>query len=99
VLATRERLQGRLLRLLAVVGTAHGQAGRYDDALVCFKKADEIGPLAEAPYRGLMQMNLDQGRHADVLLTYRRCRQMPSAGLGCAPSAETEALLRKAQVG
>jgi DNA-binding SARP family transcriptional activator len=99
VLSTRERLRGRLLRLLEGVGTTHADEGRYEQAFACFRKAVEIDPLAEGPYRRLMQINLDQGRHADVLLTYQHCRNMLSAGLGCAPSSETEALLRKVRLG
>jgi LuxR family maltose regulon positive regulatory protein len=74
-------------------------ACRHEQAFACFKTAVEIDPLAEGLYRRLMQINLDQGRHADVLLTYQHCRNMLSAGLGCAPSSETEALLRKVRLG
>ncbi len=94
-LCARERLQGRLLNLLDSIGTQHALAGRYEQAFACFRKAVAIEPLAEGPYRRLMQMNLDQGRHADVLLTYQHCRNMLAVGLGRAPSSETEALLRK----
>lgn len=99
ILCTRERLQSRLLNLLDSIGTAHALARRYEQAFACFKKAVEIDPFAEGPYRRLMQMNLEQGRHADVLLTYQHCRNVLAAGLGCAPSVETEALLRKVRAG
>jgi LuxR family transcriptional regulator, maltose regulon positive regulatory protein len=99
VLCARERLQGRLVNLLDSIGTAHALARRYEQAFACFKKAVEIDPFAEGPYRRLMQMNLEQGRHADVLMTYQHCRNVLAAGLGCVPSAETEALLRRVRGG
>jgi LuxR family transcriptional regulator, maltose regulon positive regulatory protein len=99
VLCARERIQGRLLNLLDSIGTALALARRYEQAFAWFKRAVEINPLAEGPYRSLMQLNLEQGRHADVLLTYQHCRNVLAAGLGCAPSMETEALLRKVRGG
>lgn len=95
--AARERLQARFVRLLDVVGAAHVRAERYDEALVCLNKAVDVAPLAEGPYRSLMQLHLSEGRHSDVLLTYQRCRRALADGIGCAPSRETETLLRKVQ--
>ena len=92
VLSTRERLRGKLLRLLESVGTTHARVQRHDQARRCFEKALEIDTLAEGFYRGLMQINLAAGRHAEALSVYRRCRKMLSLHFGCAPSAEIEAL-------
>lgn len=97
VLSTRERLRGKLLRLLESVGTAHARAQRHDEALRCFEKALAIDALAEGFYRGLMQINLAAGRHAEALSVYRRCRKMLALHFNCAPSTEIEALARQIQ--
>ncbi len=95
VLSTRERLQGKFLRLLESIGRTHAHAARHPEAQHCFEKALEIDPLAEGFYRGLMQVNIAQGRHAEALAVYRRCRKMLTARFGCAPSGETEALAQQ----
>ena len=92
VLSVRERLRGKLLRLLESVGTTHARAQRHDEARRCFEKALEIDALAEGFYRGLMQINLAAGRHAEALSVYRRCRKMLALHFHCAPSVEIEAL-------
>lgn len=97
VLSARERLQGKLLRLLESVGTTHARAQRHDEARRCFEKALEIDPLAEGFYRGLMQINLAAGRHAEARAVYRRCRKMLLLHFNCAPSAEIEVLAGQIQ--
>jgi DNA-binding SARP family transcriptional activator len=92
ILQARERLHARFLRLLEATGAAHARAQRHELASACFQKAVEIDPLAEPAYRGLMQVSLIQGRHAEALATYKRCRKALRSGLGCAPSTETQAL-------
>ena len=74
------------------MGTTHARAQRHDEARRCFEKALEIDPLAEGFYRGLMQINLAAGRHAEARAVYRRCRKMLLLHFNCPPSAEIEVL-------
>ena len=55
----------------------------------------ELDPLAESIYRRLMELQLHQGRRAEALETYRRCRQILSVVLGLAPCKETEQVHRQ----
>lgn len=92
-LSAHERLRGKLLSLLESVGATHARAQRHAQARRCFEKALEINPLAEGFYRGLMQINLAAGRHAEALSVYRRYRKMLALHFNCPPSTEIAALV------
>lgn len=94
VLSTRERVRSRLLRQLEATGQYLASAGHAAEAAVSYQKALEIEPLAESLYRNLISLHLEQNRHPEALLVYKRCRNMLATHLGLAPSAETEALRR-----
>jgi DNA-binding SARP family transcriptional activator len=95
LLSARERLRSKLLRQLEAAGVSLAQAGRHAEAALCYHKALEVEPLADSLYRGLIALHLEQQRHPEALLVYRRCRKMLATHLGLAPSAETEALARR----
>ena len=94
LLGARQRLASKFLRHVAAVGQrwqAQGDPGRAE---LAYQRALELDPLAESLSRALMLLQLRQGRRAEALETYRRCRQMLSVVLGLAPSAQTEAVHR-----
>jgi DNA-binding SARP family transcriptional activator len=70
------------------------QQGSTGEAIDLYLRAIEADPLTEDIYRCLMSCYASEGRRAEAIESYRRCRQMLSVVLGVAPSAETEALRR-----
>ena len=94
-LSCRQRLASKFLRHVAAVGQRWQQRGDEARAETAYRQALELDPLAESLYRRLMSLQLQQGRRAEALETYRRCRQMLSVVLGLTPSADTEAVHRR----
>jgi ATP/maltotriose-dependent transcriptional regulator MalT/DNA-binding SARP family transcriptional activator len=92
LLPARERLRSRFVRLAARAAHHHEHAGALARAAEICAAALEVEPLAEELYRRLMACLAAQGRHAEALDAYRRCRQMLSVVLGIAPSRETDAV-------
>jgi ATP/maltotriose-dependent transcriptional regulator MalT/DNA-binding SARP family transcriptional activator len=86
----RQRLAGKFLRHAAAVGDRWEHQRELAKAAELYQRALELDPVAEALYRRLMVVQSRQGRHAEALATYRRCRQMLLAVLSTTPSAETE---------
>jgi len=90
--AHEERLRSRMLRLLdklAEFWTARDEAAK---ALECYQRALEADPRAEAFYQGLMRCYHAQGRHAEAIAVFQRCRLALHSLIGVAPSAESQAL-------
>ncbi len=98
-LATRDRLRSKFLRAVETRGGALAEGGDPRVAIELYRKATEIDPLAEGLYRRLMECYAGQGRHAEALETYRRCRRMLSVVLGMKPGKETEALYARLVAG
>ena len=94
LLGARQRLASKFLRHVAAVGQCWQEQGDPGRAELAYQRALELDPLAESLSRALMLLQLRQGRRAEALETYRRCRQMLSVVLGLAPSAQTEAVHR-----
>jgi ATP/maltotriose-dependent transcriptional regulator MalT/DNA-binding SARP family transcriptional activator len=92
MLPARERLRSKFLRALEACALASMAAERLDEAADLYRRAIESDPLAESLYRSLMRCRARQGRVAEGLDTYRRCRDMLSIVLGVKPSAPTEAV-------
>src|SRR3989337_2276555 len=63
-----------------------------EEAVSCYRKGLEADELAEELYRRLMVCHIRQGREAEALSVYRRCRKTLSSVLGVDPSAETRAI-------
>jgi LuxR family maltose regulon positive regulatory protein len=93
--AARERLRTKYFRLIDTVGRCCRQTGDYEGAARYYLKGLESDPLAEVFYQGLLTTYICLGRSAEALAVYRQCSQVLNAGLGIAPSLETEALLKK----
>jgi DNA-binding SARP family transcriptional activator len=90
--STREKVRSGFLRAVARLGQRYEDSGRWDEAVSCYRKGIEADDLAEELYRRLMVCHIRQGREAEALSVYRRCRRMLSSILGVDPSAETRAI-------
>jgi two-component SAPR family response regulator len=93
-LSMRERLRSKLLRAIAAMGQHLERHALWDEAIVLYRRANELDSLAEEFYRRLMLAYRAQGRIAEALDVYRRCRDLLSITLGVEPSAPTQALYR-----
>jgi len=85
----REKLRSSFLRAVAHLGQRYENRQRWEEAITCYAKGIETDELAEELYRRLMVCHIRQGREAEALSVYRRCRKTLSSVLGVNPSAET----------
>lgn len=92
VLSARERLHDLLLRVVQQTGSALLDERRHEAAMALFRRALERDDEAEPLYQGLMRACLAEGRTAEGLAAYQRCRQVLGTSLSTEPSAETEQL-------
>ena len=87
----REKLRSQFVRLVSLAGDGLESSGRAGEAERWYRKALELELTAEPIYRRLMQSLASQGRSAEAIEVYRRCREMLSVVLSTKPSPETEA--------
>lgn len=99
LLPSRDRALSRFQRLIADLGRCHEQSGRWDAAADLYRHGIEQDNLNEFLYRRLIFCLQKQGRHAEALGVYRRCRELLSIVLGVAPSAETNTLIQLSREG
>jgi len=92
VASPREKLRSGFMRAVATLGQCYEDRELWDEAVSCYGKGIEADDLAEELYRRLMVCHLRQGREAEALSVYRRCRKTLSSVLGVDPSAETRAV-------
>lgn len=92
MLAMRERLRSKWLRLITVAGAYWEAVEQWDKAADLYQRGLELDSLVEDLYRRLMHVHHRRGQYASALEVYRRCRMMLSVVLGIKPSAETEAI-------
>jgi len=92
MLLPRERLRRVWLGLVRRLGEFHEARGDWGRAGELYQRALELDPFAEEVYRGLMRSQQRAGESAEAIHTYRCCREQLVAGLGVAPSAETQRL-------
>ena len=88
----REKLRSEFLRAVAHLGKCYEDGERWEEAVSCYGKGIEADDLAEVLYCRLMVCHIRQGREAEALSVYRRCRKTLSSVLGVEPSAETRAI-------
>jgi two-component SAPR family response regulator len=91
----RDRLAAKFQRIILRLGQDEERAGRYEAAAQLYRRGLEQDNLAEELYRRLMHCELCLGQRAEVIKTYRRCRDMLSINLQTRPSSATEALHRR----
>jgi ATP/maltotriose-dependent transcriptional regulator MalT/DNA-binding SARP family transcriptional activator len=91
-LGAREQLRARLLRAVGALGNYFEQIGKWRRAADLYERGLESDPLAESLYRRLMQCHQRQGRTAEAIETFNRCRRVLKAELDVEPSEETRDL-------
>lgn len=89
-ISTREKLRSSFLGAVTRSGRLFEESNRWEEAISCYGKGLEADDLAEELYRRLMICHLRQGREAEALSVYRRCRRTLSSVLGVKPSSETQ---------
>lgn len=91
-MVTRERLRGRLIRVIATTAGRLQHGGAHDKAIAWYERGIDVEPLAESFYQGLMHVYRTLRRPAEGLGVYQRCKKILAAELKVTPSSETEAL-------
>lgn len=92
IVSARERLRGKLLHQLAALSRYWEDRGNWERAAETYHKAIDIHNLAEEYYQRLMLAYGKLGRPSEATAVYRRCRETLQAGLGRAPSGDTDAI-------
>lgn len=92
VLAPRERLRLKLLRVIKHLISAFGPLGLCEQVIDLHEKALEIDQLAEEYYRGLMRCHAGQGDRAKALSIYENCHSLFSSTFNIEPSEKTQQL-------
>jgi ATP/maltotriose-dependent transcriptional regulator MalT len=92
MLAPRERLRDRFIRLALKLGEQSEEKGDPQAARQLYERALEIDNLAELVYQRLMRCHMRRGQRAEAMRLYRRCRELLEIGLGVPPAPETQAL-------
>jgi DNA-binding SARP family transcriptional activator len=90
----RDRLRGRVVRVLAAISRRQVDAQAWDAATEALERALEIQPTAEDCCRLLMECLDRLGRPAAALATFERCRTALATEAGVAPAPATVALHR-----
>ncbi len=90
--AGRERSRAQLQQAVGQAGAALERAAQWDAAAKLYQRGIEVDPLAETHYARLMNALSKQGKFAEAISVYRRCKQMLSVILSMAPSAESQRL-------
>ena len=99
MLPMRERLRQRFQNFIFRLGQALEQGGHWVRAERLYRRGLETDALAESLYQRLMVCHRGQGRRAEAMEVYRRCRTMLSVVLGASPSVETNSLFAVLQNG
>jgi DNA-binding SARP family transcriptional activator len=90
----RQRLRRRFVALAEAVGERWEGLANLDAALAWYHRAADVEPTAERIHQRILRLLHRQGRRAEALAAYDRCREVLAALVGVGPSPETEALLR-----
>jgi DNA-binding SARP family transcriptional activator len=91
--SARQHLRNAFVRATLSLATSLAQhQSQTEEITRLLETAIAREPLAEQLYAKLMQHYVAQGRKAEALHTFRRCRQSLSVIAGLAPSRETEVL-------
>ena len=93
----RERFRIRFMRAASKLAGQFESSGSWLEAIEVYQRVIELDPLAEDGYRRLMTALQHQGRTAEAMDVFRRCRDMLSIILGIAPSPETQRIFEAVQ--
>jgi two-component SAPR family response regulator len=92
IMAARERLRSKFLRVVGFLGRSLEREGKWTEAVACYRRGLEVDDLAEGFYQRLMYCHGRLGQAAEAEGVYGRCRKTLTGVLGIPPSAETEAI-------
>jgi DNA-binding SARP family transcriptional activator len=92
MLPERERLQTRLLRMIRQLIGFYSNRGHCKKVIALYEKAQELDPLSEEYYRGLMQCYASSGNNGKALAIYDNCRNILNATFAIQPSQKTTRL-------
>jgi DNA-binding SARP family transcriptional activator len=96
IVAYRERLRSKFLRMVVQAGRHWERAGEWEKAIVCYQQGLEVDHLTEELYRGLISCNLRAGRRNEAHAVYQRCCKTLSSVLGVSPSPDLQEMLTSA---
>lgn len=92
VLAERDQLRTRALDVLLKLAADALEAGDFDQATRCARRALAVDELNEPAYRLLIRAVAGQGDRAQGIRAYHRCVGLLRRHLGVEPDPETEAV-------
>ena len=95
VVGVRERLRNRFMQMAIGVSAVLERLGATEVAIDLNLHGIDLDPYAETFHRGLIRNLVALDRRAEALQALQRCRDLLHAGLGVAPSPETERLVRR----
>ena len=93
--ALATRLSGRFQRFVLRLGEHWELRNEWHHAEELYQRAIELDALAESFYRRQMICLRAQGRRAEALDVFRRCRQILSITLGVPPGDDTQTVYRE----
>lgn len=91
--STRSSLRQRVLAALLELIDWHEQRGDGDEAIRAGRRLMELEPWHEEGHRRLLRALAMSGQRSAALAEHERFRQIVAQDLGCAPDAETTALV------
>jgi len=95
IIGYREQLHHRCLSRLCLLGSHWERRLQWDQAATLYQQILEIDDRQELAYQRLISCHRNQGRIAEAIATYKRCRKALATHYGIQPSAETEVLYRR----
>ena len=87
------RYEERYLRLCLLTGECLVSRGEPAQAMALYDRALELLPVEERLYHALIDMLLQQERHAEAMRLYRRCRAALENELGIRPGTRLRKLV------
>ena len=94
-ISPRENLRNQFIRVVLRLGSCLEQQNEWKRAAECYQKGLEIDDVVEEFYQRLMVVHQKQGRRAEAIATYERCKKTLSAKPGIRPSVKTETIASK----
>ena len=96
VLAARHRIARMTVQLASALSVHLTVAEQLERAESVCESGLGVDPLSETLYQRLMEIQLHQGRCAEAVRAFARCRQLLHTRLGTAPSPVLVGLYQKA---
>ena len=93
----RDRLRDRYIKLILCQCDAFNTKHKEADAIRCLEQAIEVDPVGEALYQRLIPLLASNGRHAEAVSLYHRCKSALARWADRQPSPETHRLVQPLQ--